>query len=206
MFTFCHLLLVVASSLQVYTSCYYPDGTYSPLDRPCIDNDSQESFCCGLAFTCLSDKVCYTGNQSVLGYSTYLRGSCTDQSFRSSACPQFCSSAYSSCMWSPVTDKLVGVANANEGGIMFQCGSQTDSYCCSPNDTPCSCETKNITLAASLSDVSSIAFIEEPAVSTTAFEPQVASSSATSSTWLRYHCFRDVADMAPTYRCTNLFT
>lgn len=179
--TLYHCLLVGVFSLHVSASCYYPDGTYVPADRPCIGNGSQESFCCGLGFTCLSDKVCYTGNQSVLGYQTYLRGSCNDQSFRSSACPQFCLSAYSCYILSPVTDKFVAIASANKGGIMFQCGFQTDSYCCSPDDTPCSCETNNITLAASLSDVSSIAFIEEPAASTATSETQVVPFSDTSS-------------------------
>ena len=88
----CRLLLVVTLALQVSSSCYYPDGTYIAADRPCITNGTQESFCCGSqGVTCLSDKVCYNSNAS--SGNEYVRGSCTDRSFQSSACPNFCLSS-----------------------------------------------------------------------------------------------------------------
>ena len=93
LFTLCRLLLLVAFGLQVHTSCYYPDGTYIAPDRPCIGNGTQDSFCCGPGTICLSDKTCYQPN--VPSHFSYVRGSCTDQSFSSSACPQFCSSEFS---------------------------------------------------------------------------------------------------------------
>lgn len=89
--TLYRLLLVVALS-QAFTSCYYPDSIYIASDQPCIVNGTQGSFCCGSqGIPCLSDKVSYCNHSS---YSTsgnsYARGSCTDQSFRSPACPQLC--------------------------------------------------------------------------------------------------------------------
>lgn len=90
LFTLYCLLLMVALPLQAHMSCYYPDGTYQPTDRPCNSNGTEESFCCGPGVTCLSDKVCDNFG--------YVRGSCTDQSFKSSACPNFCLSTYFWCI------------------------------------------------------------------------------------------------------------
>lgn len=199
LFTLCRLLLVLTLSSQADTSCYYPDGTYKSADRPCIDNGTQESFCCGSqGVICLSDKVCYN-NQANEPF-TYVRGSCTDQSFKSSACPQFCLSSYFSCIWTSVTDKVMTIAPSNEAGFMFQCGYSTDSYCCSSDGSPCSCENDNITLASSISDVSSINFIPSAASTTTdmTFETQVMTSSVTKSTWPRKTPL-SFADMAPTF-------
>ena len=163
--------------MEVYTSCYFPDGTYVAADRPCIDNGTQGGFCCGPGYTCLSDKVCYQASTS-----RYARGSCTDETFRSPSCPQFCLSAYIWCMWTLVTDKVLPIAPGSQANLMFQCGVQTDSYCCSHyGRTPCSCEDGNFTLGASSSDVSSIASIVS-AVSTTASGSQVLPSSNMSST------------------------
>ena len=172
----CHLLLVMALSMQVYTSCYYPDGIYVAEDRPCIDNGTQESFCCGPSWWCLSNKVCYRPSTS-----QYARGSCTDESFGSPACPHFCLSMYIGCLQTIVTDRVSAIAPANKAPLMSQCGDQTDSYCCSLNGLPCSCESGNITLGASSSDVSSIAFIPS-AVSTVISESQVLPVSVTSGT------------------------
>ena len=173
----CRLCLVLALSPQVYTSCYYPDGTYIARDQPCVDSGNQESFCCGPGITCLSDKVCYNPNGSG---NRYVRGSCTDQSFGSSACPDFCLSAYVCFVCILATDRVLAIAPSNRAGVMFQCGGSTDSYCCSPDSSPCSCELDNITLAASSGDVSLIAIIGS-AASTTAPETQSVPSPATSS-------------------------
>lgn len=174
--TNCHLLLVVALSMQVHTSCYYPDGSYIARDRPCIDNGTQESFCCGPGWSCLSNKVCYRPSTS-----HYARGSCTDESFGSAACPQFCLSMYIECLQTIVADRVSAIAPANRAPLMFQCVAQTDSYCCSLDKSPCSCESGNITLGASSSDVSSIASIAS-AVSTVVSESQVLPVSVPSGT------------------------
>lgn len=183
----CHLLLVVAAlAVQVSSSCYYPDGTYIAADRPCITNGTQGSFCCGQeGVTCLSDKVCYNSNTT--SGNEYVRGSCTDQSFRSSTCPSFCLST-------PFPDVCGGLYNwpdlfwrrlapSDKAGVMFQCGFLTDSYCCSPDGSPCSCENDNVTLAAASSDVYSIAYIPS-SISATASEISVLPPSTTDSSTL----------------------
>lgn len=162
--------------MQVYASCYYPDGTYIAKDRPCIDNGTQESFCCGPGALCLSNKVCYRPS-----LSRYARGSCTDESFGSPACQHFCLSMYIGCLQTTVTDRVSAIAPGNNANIMYRCGDQTDSYCCSPDGSPCSCESGNITLGASSSDVSSIASIAS-AVSTVVSGSQVLPVSVTSGT------------------------
>lgn len=88
-----------------------------------------------------------------------------------------------------MTDKLVIIAPGDKSAWMFQCGDASDSYCCSPDGSPCSCETGNITLAASLSDVSSIGIISS-AVSTTASDTYIVPSFATTSTYPRTYYLR----------------
>ena len=80
-----------------------------------------------------------------------------------------------------MTDKALPIAPNNNANIMFPCGGIADSYCCSPDGLPCSCEASNVTLGASSSDVSLIAS-SESAVSTTAWGSQVLPSSAPIST------------------------
>lgn len=143
--TLYRLLLVVALS-QAFTSCYYPDSIYTASDQPCIVNGTHGSFCCGSqGILCLSDKVSYCNHSS---YSTsgnsYARGSCTDQSFRSPACPQFSLDAYFWCMWVLLTDNVAAAAPDKSASGMFQCIYTTDFYCCSADGSPYSCEDGNI--------------------------------------------------------------
>lgn len=78
--TFLFILLIQRASAL----CYFPDGTRLFADQPCLVNGSEDSFCCGPQATCLSDKLCWDGG------SGYVRGSCTDPTWKSAACPQFC--------------------------------------------------------------------------------------------------------------------
>ena len=63
---------------------------------------------------------------------------------------------------------------------MYRCDGITDSYCCSEDNFPCSCEISNVTLAPLYKGVSSIGSIALEAV-----ETQAAPSSTTSSRFLR---------------------
>ena len=183
--TLCCLLLFVVLGLQDHTSCYYPDGTYIEADRPCIGNGTQESFCCGTqGVICLSDKICHYNDTTSQNGVSYGRGSCTDQSFKSPACPDFCLSAYFWCTRLLMTNKILAIAPSNKFARMYPCGGPTDSYCCSLDGSPCSCESGNITLAASSSNVSLIAFIP-PAASLTSLGSQPVLNSATNCKWLK---------------------
>ncbi|POR31358.1 Uncharacterized protein TPAR_08408 [Tolypocladium paradoxum] len=71
--------------------CYFPDGSVAPQDSPCSD-DTAQSTCCGQGYACLSNNVCMATGREIQkpGATTFSRGSCTDRSWRSGACPNFC--------------------------------------------------------------------------------------------------------------------
>lgn len=113
----CALLLGAFTLAQAAATCYFPDGDISPADTPC-DDEATDTFCCYNKQACLSNKICLTGN--VNGVDQYARGTCTDQSWLSGECPNFC---------------LDSVALGN---VMFSCNvTGVDEYCC--NDG-CSCD------------------------------------------------------------------
>lgn len=71
--------------------CYIPDGSVAPQDTACR-NDNDAAACCGQGYACLSNGICMSTGDEIQkdGASTFVRGSCTDQSWRSNSCPQFC--------------------------------------------------------------------------------------------------------------------
>ncbi|KAL2044675.1 hypothetical protein N7G274_002449 [Stereocaulon virgatum] len=99
-------------------SCYYPNGDLSTAgDRPC--NTSGDGPCCPFGWQCESNGLCYLENA---GY--YGRYTCTDKTWQSSSCPQFCT-----------YDKTAAGDEA-----ILQCSS--GSYCCDTNrPTPGCCDT-----------------------------------------------------------------
>lgn len=84
-------LLILLFPLSSYGICYYPDGSVAPQDTPCSDT-SAESTCCGQGYACLSNNICMATGDEIIknGATLYVRGSCTDQKWRSSSCPLFC--------------------------------------------------------------------------------------------------------------------
>jgi hypothetical protein len=85
------LLILFAFISPVSSVCYYPNGDVTPNDVPCSDSTT-ESVCCSLGYVCLSNGICMKSNNPLAASSssTYVRGSCTDQTWRSSFCPNFC--------------------------------------------------------------------------------------------------------------------
>ncbi|KAL7812178.1 hypothetical protein V8C44DRAFT_349586 [Trichoderma aethiopicum] len=86
-----HLLALALFITQSTALCFYPDGTPAPGDVPCTDSTAN-SVCCGTGYACLSNGICQaTGDElKKPGATEFVRGSCTDKTFRSSACPSFC--------------------------------------------------------------------------------------------------------------------
>ncbi|KAF2260475.1 hypothetical protein CC78DRAFT_536359 [Lojkania enalia] len=78
---------------QEKKTCYFPDleAKIPTGDVPCVSEG--ESFCCGQGFACLSNKLCkftaFAGEQKP-GQPIYGRGSCTDSSWNSPDCPNYC--------------------------------------------------------------------------------------------------------------------
>ncbi len=69
-------------------TCYYPDGSVSSRDTPCHSPSVGDgaSACCGYPDICLSNGLCL----SQWGAEVVSRGSCTDESWQSPECSQYC--------------------------------------------------------------------------------------------------------------------
>ena len=84
------LLILVVRIQPVVGRCYYADGSVASGDTPCSLGGT--STCCGSGYACLSNRICMaTGDEAQKpGASLYVRGSCTDRSWRSASCPLYC--------------------------------------------------------------------------------------------------------------------
>lgn len=71
-------------------TCYAPDQTVAEDDIPC-DPTQKQSFCCGKGWACLENKSCVPTELVPNGGTlSPARGTCTDKSWQSSSCPDFC--------------------------------------------------------------------------------------------------------------------
>lgn len=145
-------------------SCYYPNGDLSTVDAPC--SSSGGAPCCPLNWECLSNGLCYN---PAPGVNIYGRYTCTDQTWQSSSCPQFC------------TD-----GNTDPGDqAVLQCAD--GSWCCDGDRTSFNCCTKAGTSFFSLpqgNTVTSISSLPTPSSVTSS-----ASSSSQTSTSGMPLCF-----------------
>ena len=66
--------------------CFWPDGTVSVDQVPCSDGDF--SSCCNKGDLCLDNGLC---SNIVSEPITLSRGACTDPTWQSPNCPQYCS-------------------------------------------------------------------------------------------------------------------
>ena len=71
-------------------TCYFPDGSKATSDTPCKRDPSSgsdgASACCNSADACLESHLCL----EQLGGPMISRGSCTDQTWQSQECSQYC--------------------------------------------------------------------------------------------------------------------
>ncbi|CAI6091816.1 unnamed protein product [Clonostachys chloroleuca] len=84
-------ILVALFPSKPTAACYYPSGKLAPNDTPCRD-DTSNSVCCGQSYACLSNGICQATGFQLLkpGATEFVRGGCTDKTWRSSSCPSFC--------------------------------------------------------------------------------------------------------------------
>ena len=77
------------------TKCYYPDGSISTGDIPCNSAAAGNSVsaCCGQSDICLDNGLCFVQESS----PTVARGSCTDETWQSLQCAQYCSDGNCPC-------------------------------------------------------------------------------------------------------------
>ena len=69
--------------------CYFPDGSISTNDSPCHApfTDDGASACCAHSDVCLDNNLCLAQN----GPELISRGTCTDKTWQSPECSQYCS-------------------------------------------------------------------------------------------------------------------
>lgn len=119
------LFLTLSTTSSAQRACFFPDGTRASGDIACNPDASSESACCGVGYACLANGICQqTSAAPDNGGVRFIRGSCTDISWQSSSCPQFCidrdNSMYTSfCIW---TRSAVIGNEAN--GLLFSADRQ----------------------------------------------------------------------------------
>ncbi|MCJ1369197.1 hypothetical protein MMC20_000406 [Loxospora ochrophaea] len=139
-------------SHAVADECYFPSGDEAGGNVPCYP-DLPESPCCAVGWACLENDLCSsTANVSSLAVGTPARGSCTDPSFSSTECPQFCLGGsgmvkliqhLSDYYKIALTDQI-----GDDRGLLLQNCPNTGEYCCS-NDCDCSTGENVITVSGS---------------------------------------------------------
>ena len=69
-------------------TCYFPDGSQSPRDTPCHTPSVGDgaSACCAYSDICLDNNLCLAQS----GAEVITRGSCTDETWQSPECSQYC--------------------------------------------------------------------------------------------------------------------
>ncbi|KAF2479227.1 hypothetical protein BDY17DRAFT_313780 [Neohortaea acidophila] len=144
------LSFLVLSSFQVSAICYYPDGTVTPGDVPCLTGNDP-SFCCSFGYACLNNQICMTTSHTPNATNTYVRGSCTDPTWRSANCPSFCVNPDP-----PWKDDTAG------GEGMALCANTTNTfYCVDFNEDAVNCAERFNNAYSQLDNVSLITLDSE---------------------------------------------
>ncbi|KAI9675614.1 MAG: hypothetical protein M1817_000980 [Caeruleum heppii] len=105
-------------------ACFTQNGDYFASDKPCnaLASSSKPSFCCNSSQRCLAGGMCETIDPARFPGPTLWRATCTDRTWGSRACPNFCRNTPSPALGPP----------------MKSCGN--DLYCClaePPTDRDC---------------------------------------------------------------------
>lgn len=92
------LLIDLGVCLQAGPACYDPFGKLAVDDLPC-NPTAVESFCCGAGWSCLTNQLCRDVEGGVEGgvEGSVARGTCTDKSWSSTECPDYCASEWMLC-------------------------------------------------------------------------------------------------------------
>ncbi|KAL8784860.1 MAG: hypothetical protein Q9195_008877 [Heterodermia aff. obscurata] len=141
--------LTTTSANLAGAPCYDDDGTIQPGDVPC-NPDTGQSFCCGKYWTCLGNGVCSDQNTTQLigsGETLLARATCTDPTFGSTVCPQFCLGGEFRALVGRNDERwLIGFMTVDLGrGITTF--ANNDSFCCQHDlNLPCHQDPKIKTL------------------------------------------------------------
>ena len=86
LFYFCQLF---DKQIMTNAKCYFPDGSIATGDTPCNSaaTSNSVSACCGYSDICLDNALCLMQHKLL----RIVRGSCTDETWQSPQCAQYCS-------------------------------------------------------------------------------------------------------------------
>lgn len=133
----CSIPLLVSFSTFLLPSlasqCWYPDGeTLAISDIPC-NTESSDSACCGPNSFCMSNGLCF-------GNGVLSRGSCTDKSWNSTECAQFCTGTDGKIIIARSkvnehTDK--SCTDASAGAPLQPCNGDQGLFACGTSNSDC---------------------------------------------------------------------
>ena len=103
-------------------TCYYPDGSVAAGNRPC-NTTTTYSACCSTVDYCLTNGLCFDAG----GNNHISRESCTDRSWESNDCPQFCQTSRTTAGESLLACNNSGNANT------YCCGLGSNFQTCCNN-------------------------------------------------------------------------
>ena len=86
-------LQTLLGSAALATSCYYPDGSVAQDNYSC--SNEYNTTCCAAGYACLSGGICASSPFNDDSTSNYYRGTCTDETYTSPCCPNYCLNATS---------------------------------------------------------------------------------------------------------------
>lgn len=116
---FINLFAFLLGNLIVISAqtCYYPDGSVSSHDTPChsISTGDGASACCGYSDICLDNGLCLAQS----GAEITSRGGCTDETWQSPQCSQFCEDVNRS-------------GGATVQLLQYEPQQEQSVFCCSP--------------------------------------------------------------------------
>ncbi|RMJ06706.1 hypothetical protein CDV36_013694 [Fusarium kuroshium] len=147
------IFVIALSSTLAHAQCYYPDGKDATTDKPC-QPDAEVSACCADGYVCMSTGMCQFVDLE--GTGRFARGSCTNQDWSSSSCPNYC------------------IDGDEAGGAdVTRCQGYTDRFFCPKSQTANVCK-----------DESKALLLSEPTAITTilAASSTVQSTKSTQST------------------------
>lgn len=111
---------------EIWGMCYFPNGDNSPRAVPCHEN-AIESFCCAPHQGCLSNKLCFVNpTETDPANFVYARGSCTDKTWKSGACADFC---LGSSLTHPLSSSVARYAVHGLIILVYRCGYRKWKSC-----------------------------------------------------------------------------
>ncbi|KAH9886856.1 hypothetical protein F4778DRAFT_442692 [Xylariomycetidae sp. FL2044] len=108
------LLRPTAAASQA--KCYFPNLSEHALGIPCDPDNTGAVACCESSHTCLSNGLCWNAAENEV-----VRGSCTDNTYKSKNCVQHCTHQFQN----------------GQVGIMRKCTNETDLWVCHENTEVC---------------------------------------------------------------------